>query len=109
MAIYRRDGAAWARQVIDDSLADGHTIQVADLNGDGNDEVIAGCRGGPQSVNIYYAQDAGRRWTKQTLDAAMPAAACAVSDLNGDGQPDIACIGAANATLKWYENLRNRP
>ena len=26
-------------------------------------------------------------------------------DMNGDGRPDIACIGAATANLKWYENL----
>lgn len=110
VAIYLRKSGAWARQMIDDSLADGHTILTADLNGDGNDEVIAGCRGGPQSVNLYYAEDnSGQRWSKQTLDGAMPAAACAVGDLNGDKRTDIACIGSANATLKWYENLRPRP
>ena len=105
VVIYLKNGAAWARRTIDDTLADGHTILTADLNGDGNDEVIAGCRGGPRSVSIYSAEDAsGRRWTKQTLDADMPAAACAVGDLNGDGRVDIACIGAASGTLKWYEN-----
>jgi hypothetical protein len=58
-------------------------------------------------VNLYYAEDnSGQRWSKQTLDGAMPAAACAVGDLNGDKRTDIACIGSANATLKWYENLR---
>jgi hypothetical protein len=36
----------------------------------------------------------------------MNPAACAVADLNGDGSPDIACIGAT--TLKWYENLGGR-
>jgi hypothetical protein len=35
----------------------------------------------------------------------MPAAACAIADLNGDGRPDIACIGSSTANLKWYENL----
>jgi hypothetical protein len=107
VAIYRRDGAEWARHKIDDTLADGHTILTADLNGDGNDAVIAGCRGGPRSVNLYFAEDAsGTRWNKQTLDAAMPAASCATGDLNGDGRLDIACIGSASGTLKWYENLR---
>jgi hypothetical protein len=110
VAGYRRDGEAWARQTIDETLADGHTVLTADLNGDGNDEVIAGCRGGPRSVYIYYADDsAGRRWTRQTLDGDMPAASCAVGDLNGDGRPDIACIGSATGTLKWYENLSPKP
>jgi hypothetical protein len=104
IAIYQESAGSWQRRVIDDSLADGHTILTADLNGDGADEVIAGYRG--QAVNIYYAQDAqGAGWTKTVLDANMPAAACAIADLNGDGRPDIACIAAATATLKWYENL----
>jgi hypothetical protein len=107
VAVYRRNGTAWQRIVIDDSLVDGHTIQTADLNGDGNDEVIAGYRGQGHSVYIYYAEDAaGTRWTKHVLDqGGMGAAACAVADLNGDGRPDIACIGTAGANLKWYENL----
>jgi hypothetical protein len=107
VVVYRRNGKAWQRVVIDRSLVDGHTIQTADLNGDGRDEVIAGYRGAGHSVNIYYAEDAvGTRWSKHVLDqGGMGAAACAVADLNGDGRPDIACIGTAGANLKWYENL----
>ena len=110
VAVYRRDGEAWARQTIDETLADGHTVLTTDLNGDGNDEIIAGCRGGPRSVYIYSAEDAaGRRWNRQILDGDMPAASCAVGDLNGDGRPDIACIGSATGTLKWYENRPPKP
>jgi hypothetical protein len=107
VAVYRRSGAAWQRVVIDSSLVNGHTIQTADLNGDGRDEVIAGYRGQGHSVYIYYTEDAaGTRWSKHVLDeGGMGAAACAVADLNGDGRPDIACIGTAGANLKWYENL----
>jgi hypothetical protein len=107
VVVYRRNGKAWQRVVIDRSLVDGHTIQTADLNGDGRDEVIAGYRGAGHSVYIYYAEDAvGTRWSKHVLDqGGMGAAACAVADLNGDGRPDIACIGTAGANLKWYENL----
>jgi hypothetical protein len=107
VAIYREDAGQWQRHVIDDSLNDGHTILTADLDGDGNDEVIAGYRS--QGVNLYHAEDGdGQRWTKQVLDAAMPAAGCAIADLNGDGHPDIACLGTSSATLKWYENVTGR-
>jgi asparagine synthetase B (glutamine-hydrolysing) len=62
------NAGTWQRHVIDDSLADGHTILTADLNGDGSDEVIAGYRG--KGVNVYYAQDAkGAEWTKTVLDS----------------------------------------
>lgn len=105
VAIYRQGGSQWRRQVIDSSLAGGHTILTADLNGDGADEVIAGYRGPGQSVNIYYAADGGA-WTMRKLDAGgMAASSCAAADLNGDKRLDIACIGSATANLKWYENL----
>ena len=74
VAIYRQANSKWERQVIDSSLADGHTIVTADLNGDGLDEVIAGFRGGARSVYIYYP--AGGKWTRETLDnGGMGAAA----------------------------------
>ena len=104
VAVYRLKSGAWQRQVIDDSLVDGHTIWAADLNGDGNDEIVAGFRGGKHSVFIYN-WDRGR-WSKQVLDdGGIAAAVCALADLNGDGRIDVACIGSATANLKWYENL----
>lgn len=107
VTVYTREGAAWRRNVIDDSLVEAHTIITADLNGDGVDEIVAGYRGGDRSVHIYYAQDAGaRNWKKVTLDkGGMAAASCAAVDLNGDGRPDLACIGSGTANLKWYENV----
>ncbi len=105
VAVYRQHRKEWQRQVIDSSLVSGHTIITSDLNGDGRDEIIAGFRGKGQSVYLYYALDTqGTRWDRQALDAGgMAASACAGADLNGDGRPDIACIGATK--LKWYENL----
>jgi hypothetical protein len=98
----------WTREVIDDSLQDGHTIQAADLDGDGKDEIVAGYRGPGRSVNIYYYN--GRSWHRIPLDkGGIAAAACAVADLNGDGRPDIACIGSATTNLKWYENAAAGP
>jgi Aldos-2-ulose dehydratase, beta-propeller domain/FG-GAP-like repeat len=110
VAIYHERKGAWERQVIDDSLVDGHTIWTGDFNRDGNDEVVAGFRGKGRSVFVYYPEDAkGTKWSKQVLDdGGMGAAACAIADLNGDGRPDIACIGSATANLKWYENTGGR-
>jgi hypothetical protein len=103
VAIYRKAGAEWKRTVIDDALVDGHTIVTADLNGDGNDEVIAGYRGTGRSVYVYSF--GGGQWTRSKLDdGGMAAAACAVADLNGDKRIDVVCIGSATANLKWYEN-----
>jgi len=103
VVVYTGTGPKLDRQVIDDSLLDGHTIQTADFEGDGNDEIVAGFRGQPRSVYLYRYDSAAKRWTRRELDkGGMGAAACAIADLNDDGKPDVACIDATR--LKWYEN-----
>lgn len=105
VAVYVERGGEWRRTVIDDTLSHGHALMTADLNGDGMDEIIAGYREGAKRVNIYSASDgSGAKWTRTVLDdGGMPGAACDVADLNGDGRPDIVCIGGT--LLKWYENV----
>lgn len=104
VAVYRQNKKVWAREVIDTKLVDGHTIVTGDLNGDGNDEIVAGYRGQGRSVYLYQFE--GKAWNRTTLDdGGMAAAACTIADLNGDGKPDIACIGSATTNLKWYENI----
>ncbi len=103
VVVYTGKNSAWERTVIDDSLLDGHTIQTADFNGDGNDEIIAGFRGQPHSVYRYTYDAGAKKWIRSDLDhGGMGAASCAVADLNADGRLDIACIDSSR--LKWYEN-----
>ena len=109
VVVYRFGKTDWERLVMDDKLNDGHTLLTADLNGDGRDEIIAGYRGEGRSVYVYSFDPKSKKWVKQILDnGGIAAAACAVADLNGDGKPDVACIGSATTNLKWYENLGAR-
>ncbi len=98
VAVYRATGASWHRQVIDNSLLDAHTIQTADLDGDGCDEIVAGFRGKPYGVYLY-ARD-GSKWNREILDqGGVSAASCSIVDLDGKGQQSIACIGSATHNL----------
>jgi hypothetical protein len=101
-----KPGQLWKRQVIDDTFKDGHALAVADLDGDGNDEIVAGYRGQGTSVDVYYVADsAGTKWERQTLDTNMAAACVVIEDLNGDGRSDIVAIGASTGNIVWYQNL----
>jgi hypothetical protein len=110
IVIYTERDGRWERNVIDDSFVNGHALAVADLDGDGRDEVVAGYRGKGYQLYIYRAEGAeGRRWRREALDGGIAAADCKIRDFNGDGRPDIACIGASTANIKWYENLGGEP
>jgi len=101
-----KPGDLWSRHPIDDSLRDSHALVCADLNGDGNDEIVAGFRGPGTSLYVYYAADSsGMNWERQTLDTEMAASGVVVADLKRDGRPGVVAIGASTANVKWYENL----
>ena len=47
----------------------------------------------------------GGKWVRRVLDdGGMAAAGCDTADLDADGDPDLVCIGARTANIKWYEN-----
>ncbi|MGA3323113.1 MAG: FG-GAP-like repeat-containing protein [Terriglobia bacterium] len=98
-------GELWTRRVIDPSFHEGHALACADLDGDGNDEIVAGFRGPGTSLYVYYAADAsGRNWERQLLDAEMAVSGVAIADVNGDGRLDVVTIGSSTGNVKWYQN-----
>jgi hypothetical protein len=99
-------GELWTRHVIDPNFHEGHALACADLDGDGNDEIVAGFRGPGTSLFIYYAADAsGMNWERQLLDAEMAASGVVIADINGDGRKDVAAIGSSTGNVRWYESL----
>jgi hypothetical protein len=101
-----RRGELWSRTVIDDSFRDGHALAVADLNGDGSDEIVAGYRGEGTSLYVYYAADStGTRWERQRLDDVMAASGVVVAPHKRAGRPHIVSKRASTGNVVWYENL----
>jgi len=99
-------GESPQRQVIDTSFNNGHALVCADLDGDGNDEIVAGYRGPGTSLFVYHAtDDRGTAWERETLDTEMAASCVVIADINGDSRPDIVAVGSSTGNVKWYENL----
>ena len=104
-------GGAWTRTVLDDTLKEGHALWMADLDGDGSDEIIAGWHAGkPTGLRVYQASPAADKpamltWQKHDLDlggVAVEDLACA--DLDGDGKIDIVAVGRATGNVRIYWN-----
>lgn len=89
MAIYRQAKDGWQRQMIDDTLTDGHTIIALDIDNDNRTEIVAGQRGGERSLIMYTPSANGDTWTRRVLDqGGMAGAGCAAADLNADRRTD---------------------
>ncbi|HEV3164666.1 MAG TPA: VCBS repeat-containing protein [Isosphaeraceae bacterium] len=96
------------RSVLDATMKDGHALWVADVDGDGDDEIFAGYRGPGTSV-LAFDYD-GKSWIRTVLDSAIAAQDLRGGDLDGDGTPDVVSIGGKTHNLVWYRPLQpNKP
>jgi hypothetical protein len=101
----------WTRNVLDDTIVDGHAVACGDLSGAGYDQVVVGWRamnkpGVKVGIRLYVPLDKeGKTW-KQTVvdDNTMACEDLCLADLNGDGKLDIVAAGRATKNLKIYLN-----
>ncbi|MGO9469509.1 MAG: FG-GAP repeat domain-containing protein [Isosphaeraceae bacterium] len=90
------------RIVLDDTLADGHALWVADVDGDGDDEIFAGHRGKDHRVSLYDFDRTSKTWNRTVIDRDIAAQDLRGGDLDGDGTPDIVAVGGATHNVVWY-------
>ncbi len=100
-------GVAWQRQVLDETLSEGHVLVAADFDGDGDDEIVAGWRGGGGGLTLYDAIDGDPlHFQEAPLGRGIAAEGAAVADINGDGRLDLVVNAGRTKNLVWYENRR---
>ncbi|MBL9211060.1 MAG: VCBS repeat-containing protein [Opitutaceae bacterium] len=116
-AVYADPGnnrSLWNRQVLDETLKDGHGVVVADFLGLGSDQIAVGWRAmnpkGAPGVRFFTPLDAdGKQWRKTELSGPEVAIEdMKGADLNGDGKVDLILAGRATKNLRilWNETSR---
>jgi hypothetical protein len=103
----------WQRHVVDERLKWGHAVWCADLDGDGDDELVIGVRDNfseqPQErrgVRIYKAVGgSAEKWARHIIeDGGVAVEDLAAADLNGDGRIDIVAVGRQTHNIRIYWN-----
>jgi hypothetical protein len=95
---------------LDESLAAGHALAIADVLGVGTPQIIAGWRdpdgSGKVGIRLYTRKD-DAPWQKHSIDDnEMACEDLKVADLNGDGKLDIVAAGRRTKNLVIYWNRR---
>jgi hypothetical protein len=99
-----RSKELWQRLPIDSSFNEGHALEVLDLDGDGNDEIIAGFRGKRHGVAAYHApHGSGTSWERTIIDeGGIACQGLFRADLHRDGSIGLVAIGGATHNVKYY-------
>ncbi len=85
------------------------SLDVGDLDRDGDPDVVSGAHKGRGKVNVYENLGRGESWQRHVVDAGAPGLdhhdGTILADLDGDGDLDIASVGWKPVSLVIYENL----
>ena len=107
----------WNRQVIDEPVQWGHAVWCADLDGDGDEELIIGqrdankdARGRPKGPGVFVydpiPKSSPLAFNRHTVDdGGVGCEDLVAADLDGDGRPEILAGGRSTHNVKIYWNL----
>ncbi|MBS2032215.1 MAG: VCBS repeat-containing protein [Deltaproteobacteria bacterium] len=90
----------------DAQLAPNRALAVADMDGDGNLDLVAA--GDFGSVAILYGAGDGTFTNQVKYPAGAGVSGVAAADLNGDGRPDVAAIVYDNYVAQYLDVLLNQ-
>lgn len=93
---YEWKNEQWITHTLLDHVIHGHSLQVADIDGDGNDDILVGEMGSwsdrtnnPNARVLVFFGDGQGRFTKQLVSQDQGVHETRLADLNGDGRLDI--------------------
>jgi hypothetical protein len=99
------DGSAWTEHTVDPFFQGAIAVQTADLDGDGDVDILGAAPGADDVTWWENAAGDGSAWIDRTVDGSFNgAAAVHAADLDGDGDVDILGAAAVDDNITWWEN-----
>jgi CSLREA domain-containing protein len=98
-------GTAWTDRTVDGSFGGAIRVYAADVDGDGDMDVLGAANGADDIAWWENTDGAGTSWMTRTVDASFDGAYDVyAADVDGDGDLDV--LGAASVAddIAWWEN-----
>ncbi len=96
------DGLTWAENIIDGDFRVPWTVVAADIDGDGDPDVLSSAGADVDTVWWENLFGDGSAWQEHVVDGEFFCRRVTVTDVDGDGDPDIA--GGNFFEIVWWEN-----
>ncbi len=110
VAWWRNEGGAvaWTKILISSNSPGSTFIDAGDIDGDGDCDVVLAQNSLPPSRGLYWFENtdgSGTGWVKHSIIGVFTPCRVCASDINGDGDLDVAFIEADSDSVCWYENV----
>lgn len=93
----------FTKSTVDGSLDQTHSVFAADVDLDGDKDILA--TGRLADDVVWYENNGSESFTKHTIDADLDGASdVTTGDLDGDGDIDVTAVGQFANDLVWYDN-----
>ncbi|GBE30815.1 MAG TPA: T9SS type A sorting domain-containing protein [Bacteroidetes bacterium] len=100
------EGLNWTKHSIDAAFDNAESVRAADIDGDGDQDVIGAAWVGDDIVWYENTQGDGLSWTPHSLTSEFDGANCAIAaDVDSDGDLDIIGSASIAGDVTWWENL----
>ena len=97
-------GSFWPQRIITDEAQDARSVLAADLDGDGDHDVL--CAFGDDKIAWHRNVDGLATFgpAQVITNKAEAIRSVHVADLDGDGDPDVLSASSIENKIAWYEN-----
>ena len=100
-------GTSWTLHVVDDNFVSAPSICSADLDGDGDMDIIGAARGSVNDIAWWEnVNGSGNSWIEHTIPSSIQdASSIFAADVDNDGDKDLLSTDASYNKVIWLKNV----